>query len=230
VIIKPMNLSNPANSVSLPVVLLGCGGHAAVLAAVLRLQARTILGASTPSPDVLNALPADIALLGDDTQILAYLPTDIQLINGVGSRGVIAARQAVFAHFKAQGYGFASVFHPSISIDPAVQLGEGCQVLAGAVLVHNAMIGDNVLINSRALIEHDCIIGAHSHVASGAVLCGGCEIGAAVHVGAGATLIQGVKVGNGAVIAAGAVVTRSVPEFVLVAGVPAQVKKQWPRP
>jgi len=230
VIIKLMNLSNPANSVSLPVVLLGCGGHAAVLAAVLRLQARTILGASTPSPEVLNALPADIALLGNDSQILAYPPTEIQLINGVGSSGVIAARQAVFAYFKTHGYGFAQVCHPSASVDHAVQLGEGCQVLAGAVLVHNAMLGDNVLINSRALIEHDCIIGAHSHVASGALLCGGCEIGAAVHVGAGATLIQGVTVGNGAVIAAGAVVTRSVPEFVLVAGVPAQIKKQWPCP
>jgi maltose O-acetyltransferase len=44
-------------------------------------------------------------------------------------------------------------------------------------------------------------------------------------IGAGARILGGVTIGSGAVVAAGAVVTRDVSENVLVAGVPAVVKK-----
>ena len=42
---------------------------------------------------------------------------------------------------------------------------------------------------------------------------------------AGTIVIPGVKIGCKAVVAAGAVVTRDVPSYSLVAGVPASVKK-----
>ncbi len=41
-------------------------------------------------------------------------------------------------------------------------------------------------------------------------------------IGAGATVLPGVTVGTGAVVAAGAVVTADVPDFMVVAGVPAR--------
>lgn len=46
-----------------------------------------------------------------------------------------------------------------------------------------------------------------------------------IWVGAGAVIVRGVTVGNGAVIAAGAVVTKNVPAFAIVGGVPAKVIK-----
>lgn len=42
-------------------------------------------------------------------------------------------------------------------------------------------------------------------------------------IGAGAIILKGVRVGNGAVIAAGSVVTKDVPPFSIVGGVPAKV-------
>ncbi|MFQ5611545.1 MAG: acyltransferase [Anaerolineae bacterium] len=42
------------------------------------------------------------------------------------------------------------------------------------------------------------------------------------NIGANATIICGVTIGQGALVAAGAVVTRDVPDFALVAGVPAR--------
>lgn len=45
-------------------------------------------------------------------------------------------------------------------------------------------------------------------------------------IGAGAIILPGVTIGNRSIVAAGAVVTRDVPEGVLVAGVPAMVKKR----
>jgi acetyltransferase-like isoleucine patch superfamily enzyme len=49
-----------------------------------------------------------------------------------------------------------------------------------------------------------------------------------VWVGARAMILRGVVVGRGAVVAAGAVVTKSVPSYAIVAGVPAHVVKyRW---
>ena len=49
------------------------------------------------------------------------------------------------------------------------------------------------------------------------------KIGHDVWIGHGAIIVGNVSVGNGAIIAAGAVVTKDVPEFSIVAGIPARV-------
>lgn len=43
-----------------------------------------------------------------------------------------------------------------------------------------------------------------------------------VWIGAGAIILKGVEIGEGAVVAAGAVVTKDVPPYVIVAGIPAR--------
>ena len=46
-----------------------------------------------------------------------------------------------------------------------------------------------------------------------------------VWIGSKATILQGVKIGNGAIVAAGAVVTKDVPPYAIVAGIPAKIIK-----
>lgn len=50
----------------------------------------------------------------------------------------------------------------------------------------------------------------------------GCDIGA------GATLLPGIRVGKGAQVGAGSVVTRNVPAYAVVSGVPARLRRFWP--
>lgn len=51
-------------------------------------------------------------------------------------------------------------------------------------------------------------------------------IGNDVWVGFRATILSGVTIGNGAIIAAGSIVTKNVPAYTIVAGIPAKIIKK----
>ncbi len=52
-----------------------------------------------------------------------------------------------------------------------------------------------------------------------------CVIGNDVWIGQGVLIMEGVKIGDGAVIASGSIVTKNVPDYAIVAGTPAIVKR-----
>ncbi|ALG67632.1 acetyltransferase [Beggiatoa leptomitoformis] len=211
---------------SIPCIVLGAGGHAGVLLAVLELCQQPVLGITDARVSLQDSLIQGVKVLGDDQCVLHYSPTTVALVNGLGSIKTTMRRADIFKHFKAVGYSFLSVIHPQSILSVNVILGEGCQVMAGAIINPSAQLGQNVLLNTRAVIEHDCVIADHCHIATGAVLCGGCKVGMGAHIGAGATILQGVEIGEQALIAAGAVVTRAVPAGGRVAGVPARTLRK----
>ena len=51
------------------------------------------------------------------------------------------------------------------------------------------------------------------------------HIGNDVWIGLNATILDGVTIGDGAIVAAGAVVTKDVPPYAVVGGVPAKIIK-----
>ncbi len=206
----------------LPVIVLGAGGHAKVVIGALKASGGTILGLTDIDRKTHGKSVLGIPVMGADDKVLGHKPDDIVLVNGVGSTRVSDHRKALYERFLEAGFAFRTVVHPSAIIGEDVEISEGSQVMAGAVIQPACRIGANCIINTRASIDHDCVIGAHSHIAPGAVLGGSVTLGDGVHIGTGATVIQNIEIGAGALVAAGAVVTKNVAGGMRVAGVPAR--------
>jgi len=186
-------------------VLLGGGGHGRVLMGVADLLGAWFVAVNDPKL-VDGGGPRGLPVLHDD-QLAARCPPDkVLLVNGVGSVGPADARAELFWRWRARGYRFAALVHPAAALADSAEIGEGTQVMAGAVVQNDAKIGLNCLINTRAGVDHDCFLEDTVHVAPGATLCGGVRVGARSHIGAGATLIQGVHIGKHCMIGAGAIV------------------------
>jgi sugar O-acyltransferase (sialic acid O-acetyltransferase NeuD family) len=203
-------------------VVIGAGGHARVVVEALRSHHTEIIGFVTNDPQDSTGVMRELPCIGTDGDLLAAGPQGTDLVNGIGSTGKSEVRRKLFDRFRKGGFRFATVVHPAATVASDVVLGEGAQVMAGAVLQPGVVIGANAIVNTGALVDHDVRIGEHAHIAPGACLAGGVTIGTAAHVGAGSTVIQNVRVGDGALIAAGAAVTSDVPAATMVAGVPAR--------
>jgi UDP-perosamine 4-acetyltransferase len=206
---------------SLPVIVIGGGGHAKVLIDALRAGSIPVLAVTDADPRKIGAELLGIPVAGSDELVQNHDPKSVRLVNGLGSVRPTDRRRLIYEKFKARGFSFASVIHPSAIVSREVILGEGVQIMAGAVVQAGSTIGDNSILNTRTAVDHDCIIGRHVHLAPGVVLSGGVQVDDGAHVGTSASVIEGVRIGNSALVAAGSVVVKDVPPGATVSGVPA---------
>ena len=104
---------------------------------------------------------------------------------------------------------------------------------SGVIIGQDTMVGDNVFLDGR----DNLIIGSHVDIASQVLIynsehdmndaafkaiTAAVEIGDYVFLGPRSIILPGVRIGKGAIVAAGAVVTKNVPDFKMVGGVPAK--------
>ncbi len=193
-----------------PVVILGAGGHSRVLYDCLELLKREIMDVCEDDQDVLKN----------------YKPQKVDLVMGIGSVRDTDLRRAIFLKFKSKGYRFASVIHPSANIGSKVLMGEGVQVMAGAIIQIGSRLGNNVLVNTNTVLDHDCEIGDHTHIAPGATLSGGVKIGTECHIGTGVSIIQNIRLGDHSLVGAGSAVVKNFPEGSILLGCPAKNYKK----
>jgi UDP-2-acetamido-3-amino-2,3-dideoxy-glucuronate N-acetyltransferase len=107
----------------------------------------------------------------------------------------------------------------NVMIGPNVTIGDGCKIQNNVSLYQGIVLEDDVfcgpscvftnVVNPRAFVSRKAEF-KMTHVRRGAT------------IGANATIICGHTIGSFAFIAAGAVVTKDVPSFALMAGLPAR--------
>lgn len=109
-----------------------------------------------------------------------------------------------------------------ISIGDNSGLGVNCDVRGPLEIGNNVMMGPNVCIMTAIhnTIRTDIPMCQQGHLPKKKV-----TIGDDVWIGARVIIMPGVTIGSGSIIGAAAVVTKDVPDYAVVAGVPAKVIK-----
>ncbi len=148
-------------------------------------------------------------------------------IIGVGSPSL---RQEIWGRYPDLSY--VNLIHPASSFGygqlTVMNKRKGNIVCAGARLTNNIKIGNFGIYYLNCTIAHDCIIEDFVTISPGANISGNVRLSMGSYVGANACVLQGKSitekliVGSFSVIGAGAVVTKSIPDNIIVKGVPAR--------
>jgi acetyltransferase-like isoleucine patch superfamily enzyme len=154
--------------------------------------------------------------------------------------------------------GKSAVIRSGSVIYSGVSIGDNFRSGHNILIRENSKIGDNVLVGTNAVIDGDCKIGNNVSLQTGVYitryttiednvflgpLCvttndkymrygatlKGPVIKQGARIGANATIMPGISIGKGAVVSAGSVVTKDVPPYKVVIGVPAKVVKDAPK-
>jgi UDP-2-acetamido-3-amino-2,3-dideoxy-glucuronate N-acetyltransferase len=107
----------------------------------------------------------------------------------------------------------------NVMIGPKVRVGDGCKIQNNVSLYEGVVLDDDVFCGPSSVFTN--VINPRAHISRKSEF-KPTAIGRGATIGANAVIVCGHSVGAYAFIAAGAVVTRDVPEFALVAGVPAR--------
>jgi UDP-2-acetamido-3-amino-2,3-dideoxy-glucuronate N-acetyltransferase len=137
------------------------------------------------------------------------------------------------------------IFQPSLVNLYGCTIGDGTKVGAFVEIQKNAQVGARCKISSHTFICEGVIIEDQVFIGHGVMFTNDrhpratnedgslqteadwsvepTRIRRNASVGSNATIVSGVTIGTGAMVGAGAVVTRDVPDYAIVVGVPARV-------
>jgi sugar O-acyltransferase (sialic acid O-acetyltransferase NeuD family) len=204
---------------ALPIVILGAGGHAQVIADALRAAPVTAT--------------APLAFLDDNASIHHTERLGIPVLGAIGDlatiphRGVVIGignnrvRKQIADRLLAQGEHFVSVVHPRATIAPGVPIGAGSVIFANVVVNTGSHIGIHVVLNTGCTVDHHNQIADFVHIAPGAHLGGDVTVDEGAFIGIGGTVMPQRKIGAWSTIGAGALAHRDVLAGTTVVGVPA---------
>lgn len=142
-------------------------------------------------------------ILGSFDQVLtSHPPERFDMALAIGYKN-LDARWKVYKKVRDAGYLFPPLIHPRADLHGSVEVGDGCLVMAGALLDVNSCLESVSVLWPGVVISHDSIIGENTFVSPNATVCGFSSVGSHSFVGAGAVIPDHVKVPDRSFIRAG---------------------------
>jgi acetyltransferase-like isoleucine patch superfamily enzyme len=120
--------------------------------------------------------------------------------------------------------GDFSVIHAGVHIHDFVTVGKHCQIEAQAFIPTGVTLEDEVFVGPGVIFTNDPKLNKTGS-AKGDWQPTPTLVKHGAKIGAGARILAGVTIGRGAVVGMGAVVLHNVPDWHVVAGIPAKVIK-----
>jgi sugar O-acyltransferase (sialic acid O-acetyltransferase NeuD family) len=214
------NLNKPPRNV----ILYGGTGQAKVVRPILEHWGARVVAVFDDTPDLPSPFP-DVPIHRGWSALLEWAETVDRTEHGfvvtIGNpHGNVRLR--LHDQLTALGMQPVTIAHPAAFIEANARIGDGTQVMAGAVVGAEAIVGRQCIINTNATVDHESVLEDGVEIAPGATLCGLVRVGTAGWVCAGATVLPRIRIGSNAIVGAGAVVIRHVADGILVVGVPAK--------
>ncbi len=195
-------------------VVIGAGGHAAVVVATIQAAGETVRIVLDDAPAVWGREVLGVPVAGPVSEA-SVRPGELAVI-GIGSN---RARRDLAGRLPLR-WGIA--VHPTALVHPSVTLGEGTVVFAGAILQPRTRVGRHVIVNTAASVDHDGVLEDYVHIAPGCSLSGVVTVREGALMGVGSAAIPGTTIGAWATVGAAGAVVRDVPAGRTAVGVPAR--------
>jgi len=190
------------NTISKPqYIIIGAGGHGAVVADILRKRGYTVQGFLDDGIDI-GAEVLGAKVLGKIDKCKSY--PDAMFIIAIGDN---ETRKKIANAYPVE---FGSAIHPSAIIGEDVKIGRGTVLMAGAIINPRTVVGSHCIINTAASLDHDNIIESYVHISPGVTTGGDVTICENTHVGIGAVIRNGITICPDAMIGAGAVIVKNI--------------------
>ncbi|WP_312343523.1 acetyltransferase [Chryseobacterium binzhouense] len=106
-----------------------------------------------------------------------------------------------------------------------VKIGEGANILDGAKISNDVIIGSASIVYYNSIITHDVKIGDFVEVSPDVKILGRATIGDFCQLGSGTIILPDIKIGNNVIIGAGTVVTKDLPDNCTAVGIPSKIIK-----
>lgn len=171
-------------------------------------------------PDLLYE---KFAIIKNDEVVTKLFVKDKRYTLGLGQPKL---RKRLADRFDSLGGEFTTVISRTAEIGSyGINIEEGCIIMSGVRISNDVTIGRGSMIYYNSVITHDVKMGKFCEISPSVNILGRALIGDFVSIGAGSVIFPDVVIGDNSIIAAGSVVRENVPANVMVAGVPAVVKK-----
>ncbi len=209
----------------IPTIIIGAraDGHAKVVLEILEAgEVYNVVGFIDDDKSKIGTEIRGIKVIGT-TEDLKSLKDKIGVAAGIVAIGNNTMRRRLSDKIVSSGLELINAIHPTVHIDSDVEIGKGCYIGQGVILVTGTRIGNCVNIHTGATIDHDNIIEDGANLGPGVHTAGRVKIGRDAFLGTGAVVIPDASVGENSIVGAGGVVINGLPANVTAVGVPVKV-------
>ena len=203
--------------------ILGAGGHGKVVAEIAELMGKwneIVFLDDNKEIDEINGY----RVIGSLNDYKIYKDVYQYAFVAIGNNKL---RLQIIEDITREGLIVPVLVHPFTFMSSNCLVQEGTVIMGGTVINTNSTIGKGCIINTSSSIDHDCVLEDGVHISPGVHIGGTVSVGKSTWICIGSSVANNIVIGSNVVVAAGSAVIKNIPENVMVAGVPAKIKKSF---